>query len=123
MQEIWQLYMKTMPDIGIMRWPRPDPSLLELCQSDDKVLHDFVDHFKESMSKGMKNNISFEDNVTSLLIWRGLYEIFHKLKHLQNIEEEVAQLKEHLKEDDDEPHIISVSPMYLNLFFMSDQEV
>ena len=113
-----------MPDIGAMKRSRPDPTLLELCWIDDKVLRDMVDHFKESMSKGMKKKLSFEDDGTSVLIWRSLCGRFHKLKHLQNLEEEVARLKEHLREDDDDkPRIITISPRYLNLFVMSDQEV
>ena len=35
----------------------------------------------------------------------------------------MARLKKHLQVDDDEPLVISISPMYLNLLVMNDQEV
>ena len=112
-----------MLDIGVMRRSRPDPSLLELCQIDDKVLCDFVDRFRESISKSIQKNISFEDDARSWLLWKGLCRRFHKLKDLQNLEEKVARLKKHLEVDDDEPPVILVSPMYLNLLVINDQEV
>ena len=72
------------------------------------------------MSKGMMKNISFEDDASSWLLWKGLSRRFHKLKDLLELEEKVAWLKKHLEVDDDEPPVILVSPMYLNLFVMSD---
>ena len=112
-----------MPDIEVMRRPRPDPSLLELYQIDHKVLHEFVESFREIISRGIQKNISFEDHVASWLLWKGLCARFHKLKDLQELEEKVSWLKKNLKVDDDEALVISVSPMYFNHVVMSDQEV
>lgn len=95
--------MKTMPDIKIMRRSRPDPSLLELYQVDDKVIHEFVDSYKEIISQVVKNTISLEDDASSWLLWKSLYMRFHKLKYLQDLEERVSPLKKHLEVNDDKP--------------------
>lgn len=64
-----------------------DPSLQELYQMDDKVVREFVDSYKESISSTIRNNISKEDDAMSWLLWKNLCLKFHKLKDLQEVEE------------------------------------
>ena len=96
-----------MLDIKAMRRSRPNPSLLELYQIDNKVLCDFVDSFKESISWSIQNNISLEDDVMPWLLWKSLCMRYHKLKDLQELEERVSRLKKHIEVDGGEALVIS----------------
>ena len=79
-----------MMTIQVIRRLRPNPSLLELYQINNKVLCDFVDNFKESISWGIQNNISLEDDVVSWMLWKSLCMRYHKLKDVQEFEERVS---------------------------------
>lgn len=104
-----------------MRRSRPNPSLPELYQMDDKVVHEFVDSYKESVSQDVKNNISIEDDASSWLQWKSLNKRFHKLKDLQELEERVSWLKKHLEMDDDKAPVISSHFISCNYSILSEK--
>ena len=79
----WKLCIKTMSNMKFMRRPRPSPSLMELYSMEDKVLCEFMDSYKESISRADNNNISMDDDSTFWLLWRILCARFHKLKELE----------------------------------------
>ena len=110
-----------MPDIKTMKRLRPDPSLPELYQKNDKVFHKFVNSFKESISWGIQNNISLEDDASPWLLWKSLCTRFHKLKEIQELEEKVSQLKKHLEVDDDEAPILSSHFISCNYLVLSEK--
>lgn len=88
---------------------RPNPTIFEILAMDDKVLHEFWDQYKESISHAIKINKSIEDDHASALLWTSLCARFHRLKEceermhqFQAKRKRILQLKEQLRVDEDE---------------------
>lgn len=106
-----------------MKKTRPNPSFMEIYLSNDKALHEFMDYYKRSISHVVRTNMSIEDDHNSILLWDSLCYIFHKLKEMQELEEKVFQLMEHLEVDDDEAPVISSHFISCNYLVLGEKEI
>ena len=116
--------------IKVVKGRRPDPSLIELHQMHDLVLHDLFDAFRESITHGRKINLSIEEDHAPILLWRSVCSRYQKMKEmevkkklLQHCEERVLQLSNELKVDD--KVVLEVPPNFVsyNFSILSEQEV
>ena len=102
---------------------RPDPTISEILQMNDKVLQDFWEHYKKSISKAVKLKISVEDDHSFALLWMSLCHRFHKLKDLEGCKRKVLQLEKELEVVEEEAPMISTGYISCNYIVMSDQEM
>ena len=83
-----------MSNMKFMRRPRPSPSLMELYSMEDKVLCEFMDSYKESISRADNNNISMDDDSTFWLLWRILLCQIPQVERVRRKEQSVAIILE-----------------------------
>ena len=116
--------------IKVMKGRRPDPSLFELHQMQDSILHDMFDAFKESITRGQEMNLPIEEDHAPIFLWRSVCARYHKLKELevkkkllQHCEERVSQLSHELKVDERVVPEITHDFASYNFSVLSEEEV
>jgi hypothetical protein len=62
---------------------RPDPSLIELHHTTDPVLHDIFEAWRESISHGVKMNLSIKEDHATVLLWKSICARYHLLKEVE----------------------------------------
>ena len=109
--------------IKLVKGRRPDPSLIELHHTTDSVLHDMFEAWRESISDGVKTNLSIKEDHATMLLWRSICARYHLLKEVEEKTKLLQKLKKELHVDDDEMSEALPDCISLNFSVLNEQEV
>lgn len=109
--------------IKLTKGRRPEPSLIELHHTTDSVLHDMFEAWRESISNGVKMNLSIKEDHTIVLLWRGICARYHLLKEVEEKTKLLQKLKKELHVNDSEMLEALPNCISLNFLVLSEQEV